>query len=118
MKRRFEIAGQDRFALVYEMFGVGAQIAAQQKMRSMADVRSEVRVMDALDAASSATTQSDEPRVLPARMVTGPVVIELAQPEHELLARYLELAAPAWHISRARDVLAVIDTLAAAERVE
>jgi hypothetical protein len=117
MTRTISIDGQGRFSLLYEMFAVGAQLAAQCGKRSTADVRAEVRVLDALDAVSAASDTLGG-QVLPARSVHGSVLVSVSQPEHELLTRYLDLSAPAFHVAKSRDVVSVLDVVSAAERVE
>jgi hypothetical protein len=117
MTRVFDVTTTERFALLYQMFGVGAQIASQRSARSAADVRAEVRVLDALEAVSVADASADS-QVLPGRSIAGAVSISLSQPDHDLLGRYLEAAAPAWHVARARECVAVLDLVSAAARVE
>jgi hypothetical protein len=117
MTRTVTVSSSDRFKLLYQMVAVGAQIAAQKGTRSVSDVRAEVRVLDALESVSA--TGPDNPGdVLPCRTIVAPVELSISQPDHELLVRYLDLAAPAWHIAKARECVAVLDMVSAAERVE
>jgi hypothetical protein len=101
--------GQRRFEILYAAILLGAPKGA----RGLETIRREARVLDALDAIS---TPADDPATgpIPARHVTPDADLVLAQPEFELLARYLD--AVEWTPAASRDVVDAADWFSAATR--
>jgi len=100
---------QRRFEILYAAILLGAPKGA----RGLDTIRREARVLDALDAIS--TPDDDAPPApVPARHLTADAELRLAQPEFDLLTRYLD--AVEWAPAAARDVVDAADWLSAATR--
>jgi hypothetical protein len=101
--------GQRRFEILYAAILLGAP----KGPRGLETIRREARVLDALDAIS---TPVDAPTAgpVPPRSVTPDATLVLAQPDFEILARYLE--AVEWTPAASRDVIDAADWLSAATR--
>jgi hypothetical protein len=99
--------GQRRFEIVYAAILLGAPKGA----RGLETIRREARILDALDAISTADGAAG-PGPIPARQVTPGARLVLAQPECELVGRYLE--AVEWAPAASRDVIDAADWVSAA----
>jgi hypothetical protein len=102
--------GQRRFDILYAAMLLGAP----KGTRGLDTIRREARVLDALDAISTPVDVAAAPGPIPQRHVTPDATLVLAQPEFELLARYLE--AVEWAPFASRDVVDAADWLSAAPR--
>jgi hypothetical protein len=101
--------GQRRFEIVYAAILLGAPKGA----RGLEAIRREARILDALDAVSVADADAVPPAgAVPARRVTPGARLVLAQPEFELVGRYLE--AVEWAPVASRDVIDAADWVSAA----
>jgi hypothetical protein len=103
--------GQRRFEILYAALLLGAPKGA----RGLETIRREARVLDALDAIS-APVDGAAPGPVPPRSVTPDAELVLAQPDFELLTRYLD--AVEWTPAASRDVVDAADWLSAASRGE
>jgi hypothetical protein len=105
--------GQRRFEILYAALLLGAPKGA----RGLETIRREARVLDALDAIS---TPVDVPTTtgapVPPRSVKPDAELVLAQPDFEILARYLD--AVEWTPAASRDVIDAADWFNAAPRGE
>ena len=99
--------GQRRFEIFYAAILLGAPKAG----RGLEVLRREARILDALDAISTAVDGA-APGPVPPRHVTPAARLVLAQPEYDLLARYLE--GVEWAPAASRDVVDAFDWLSAA----
>lgn len=100
---------QKRFEVCYAAILLGAPKGAGRGLEAL---RREARILDALEGASTVDPQAPPGAALPARIVTPGARLALAQPELELLARYLE--AVEWAPVASRDVVDAADWLSAA----
>jgi hypothetical protein len=100
--------GQKRFEIVYAAILLGAPKGA----RGLEAIRREARILDALDAISVGDGQAGATGPIPARRVTQGARLVLAQPEYELVGRYLE--AVEWTPAASRDVIDAADWVSAA----
>jgi hypothetical protein len=111
----FETNGrsQRRFEILYAAVLLGAPKGA----RGLETIRREARVLDALDAISTPVdVDGAATGPIPPRHVTPDAALVLAQPEFEILARYLD--AVEWTPAASRDVVDAADWLSAASRGE
>lgn len=102
-----DLKSQKRFEILYAALLLGAPKGG----RGLEVLRREARILDALDAIS--TPDPTAPAgPMPGRKVIAGRPLVLAQPELELLARYLE--AVEWTPAASRDVVDAADWLSAA----
>lgn len=100
--------GQKRFEILYAAILLGAPKGA----RGLETVRREARILDALDAISTAADAASASGLPPLRHVQPGARLALAQPDFELLGRYLE--AVEWTPAASRDVIDAADWWSAA----
>lgn len=103
--------GQRRFEIVYAAILLGAPKGA----RGLEAIRREARILDALDAISLGDSVTGSAPV-PARIVNPGARLVLAQPELDLVGRYLE--AVEWAPVASRDVIDAADWVSAAATSE
>jgi hypothetical protein len=102
--------GQRRFEILYAAILLGAPKGA----RGLETIRREARVLDALEAISTLVDVPNATGPVPPRSVQPDAELVLAQPEFELLVRYLD--AVEWTPAASRDVIDTADWLSAATR--
>jgi hypothetical protein len=112
--------GKDRFSMLYQGFNAGGQLRYAQAVKTMQVTRLEGKLLDKLDAVSD-EAPSDMPNALIMRALKtgeGEQRVSLDEPEYELLKGHIEHAAGAWTPVVSRQVVALVDWLAAVPQVD
>jgi hypothetical protein len=112
--------GHDRFSMLYQGFNAGGQLRYVQTVKTMQVTRLEGKLLDKLDAVSDAAP-ADLPNALIMRALKtgeGEQRVSLDEPEYDLLKGHIEHAAGAWAPIASRQVIALVDWLAAIPQVD
>lgn len=114
-----EARNQKRFEFIIGAMLLGGNHEQQSSRGSIEVLRREARILNVLDAISDPNPDPQAPKLAnnePARTVRANAVMELDQPDFELLRKRLEETP--WMPKVARDVVDAVDWLSAAEKVE